>query len=194
MTLLFCAALFACRPAAAPERAQREVDPRALRAGAKASGPAPTIADPNLAEAVRQRLANHPGLTLEGIEVDATNGVVTLSGRADSDFEKRQAELAAARVRGVKRVQNELRISLLLAADRDDAELRAELEAAFARDPRIDAGLVGVHVQGGVVTLSGTLPDWHMIDAVLEGTYSELPRAVVNRLERDYRPQRPSEL
>ena len=50
-----------------------------------------------------------------------------------------------------------------------------------------------LQVERGVVTLSGTLPDWDMVDAVLERTFARLPRAVVNHLERQALPQRPSE-
>ncbi|HVJ20559.1 MAG TPA: BON domain-containing protein, partial [Polyangiaceae bacterium] len=146
-----------------------------------------------LMQAVRQRLANHPSLTLDGIEISAADGIVTLSGQAESDFERQQAELATVWVDGVKRVDNELEVSSELIPDRDDETLAAELASAFAEDPRIDPSLVGLQVERGVVTLSGTLPDWDMVDAVLERTYSTLPRAVVNHLERQALPQRPSE-
>ena len=193
--LLGCLALSACHSAdMTVVRVTHPADPRAARAEPKESGVKPASGDADLAEAVRQRLANHPAVTLDGVQISAVDGAVTLSGRADSDFEKEQAELATRRVRDVKRVNNELRIVSLPATGRDDRALEAELAAAFASDPRIDPGLVGVHVEEDLVTLTGTLPDWDMIDAVLQRTFAVQPRAVVNRLERAYRPQRHSEL
>ncbi len=195
IALLGCLALGACHSAAAMQVAQSEpIDPRAARAEPKESGAKPASDDPELAEAVRERLANHPAVTLDGMQISAAGGAVTLHGRADSDFEKEQAELATRRVRDVKRVINELEVVDLPPPGRDDKALEAELAAAFASDPRIDPGLVGVHVEEDVVTLTGTLPDWDMIDAVLQRTFAVQPRAVVNRLERAYRPQRHSEL
>jgi osmotically-inducible protein OsmY len=195
ITLLGCLALGACHSAAAVQVARNEpVDPGAARAEAKESGAKPVSDDPELAEAVRERLANHPAVTLDGMQISAAGAAVTLRGRADSEFEKKQAELASRRVRGVKRVISELVIVPLPPPGRDDEALEAELSAAFASDPRIDPGLVGVHVEEDVVTLTGTLPDWDMIDAVLQHTFAVQPRAVVNRLERAYRPQRHSEL
>src|SRR5262245_60689228 len=139
LVVLGCLALVACRSGAG---ASQLPDVRAARAGPKASGPEPASEDHDLAEAVRERLANHPGITPDGIQVSAAAGVVTLSGRADSDFERQQAELSARWVHDVKQVKNELRVMALPMSGRSDARLAAELEAAFADDPRIDAALV----------------------------------------------------
>lgn len=151
------------------------------------------ISDADLRRAVRARLANHPAVTAEGIRVDASDGVVHLRGRVDSAFESRQAERTAAGVRGVAVVQNDLRVSPELATEREDSALRAEVEARLARDLGSDASRVRVSVEDGVVILEGTLPDWDVYDAVLQSVYGHLPRAVVNRLERERLPQRPSE-
>jgi len=48
--------------------------------------------------------------TVDGsdIHVDTENGVVTLRGHVDSDFEREQAELIAHNIKGVKKVKPEL--------------------------------------------------------------------------------------
>jgi osmotically-inducible protein OsmY len=151
------------------------------------------IADSELAHDVSARLASHPLLTAEGIRVEVDKGMVTLSGQADSAFERAQAEATAAAQRGVETVVNALAVVPRPVPRRADAELLSSLRARLENDAEVAAELVGVKVQDGVVLLEGSLPDWDMVDAVLRHAFEEAPRAVVNRLERRPYPQRPSE-
>jgi hyperosmotically inducible protein len=48
--------------------------------------------------------------TLTNIEVNSTNGIVTLAGQVHNIDEKRAAERVAASVSGVKKVNNELQV------------------------------------------------------------------------------------
>jgi len=57
---------------------------------------------------IKTKLAEDQTVNSMGINVDTTNGVVTLSGEVDSEYEKRQAELIAMGVEGVQEVINEL--------------------------------------------------------------------------------------
>jgi osmotically-inducible protein OsmY len=67
--------------------------------------------DSALTSKVHTALANDVGLkTLKSINVDSSNGVVTLKGRVDSEDTKRRAEDVAKRVSGVSSVKNELSV------------------------------------------------------------------------------------
>jgi osmotically-inducible protein OsmY len=58
---------------------------------------------------VKSKLASDAGLsTLSHVEVDADGSVVTLSGTVTNETQKRAAEIAAAKVDGVSRVENRL--------------------------------------------------------------------------------------
>ncbi len=48
--------------------------------------------------------------TLTGIEVNTTNGVVTLAGKVKSNEERKAAERIASRVEGVKEVKDNLQV------------------------------------------------------------------------------------
>jgi len=51
--------------------------------------------------------------TASDIQVQVENGVATLSGRADNNFDSIQAELAAERIDGVEAVRNLLIVELV---------------------------------------------------------------------------------
>jgi len=51
--------------------------------------------------------------TASDIHVHVENGVATLSGRADNNFDSIQAELAAERIDGVEAVRNLLMVELV---------------------------------------------------------------------------------
>jgi hyperosmotically inducible protein len=67
--------------------------------------------DAGIKASVKAKLAEDVRFsTLTNIEVNSTNGVVTLAGQVHNFDEKRAAERVAASVKGVKKVNNELQI------------------------------------------------------------------------------------
>ena len=69
------------------------------------------VDDANIKASVKTKLAEDVRFsTLTNIEVNSTNGIVTLAGQVHNIDEKRAAERVAASVKGVKKVNNELQI------------------------------------------------------------------------------------
>ncbi len=67
--------------------------------------------DTGIKTSVKAKLAEDVRFsTLTNIEVNSTNGIVTLSGQVHNVDEKRAAERVAASVKGVKKVNNELQV------------------------------------------------------------------------------------
>ncbi len=60
---------------------------------------------------VRLKLANNPDVKGGAIEVDVKDGVVTLHGKVRTDRAKHKAESVAGKVKGVKKVINELTVN-----------------------------------------------------------------------------------
>ena len=60
---------------------------------------------------VRLKLANNPDVKGGAIEVDVKDGVVTLHGKVRTDRAKHKAETVAGKVKGVKKVINELTVN-----------------------------------------------------------------------------------
>ena len=95
-------------------------------------------------------------------EVDVTDGVVTLKGRADSQAQKDLTGEYAKGIEGVKDVKNEMTIAPVVnkpdqVKDNkiDDASITAQVKIAFLMHHSTSAFKTGVTTTSGVVTLSG---------------------------------------
>lgn len=112
------------------------------------------MSNENLVADVSDELRFDPKVDSEAIAVAARDGVITLRGTVGSLRQKREAKKAAERLRGVARVDNQLKVRLMGSDARADADLRgAVLQALMLNSvvPRtIDAS-----VDDGLVTLSG---------------------------------------
>jgi osmotically-inducible protein OsmY len=75
------------------------------------SSPGRQIDDAGIKTAVKAKLAADVKLsTLTNIEVNSTNGVVTLAGQVNDESDRIQAERVTRTVDGVVRVNNELQV------------------------------------------------------------------------------------
>ena len=77
----------------------------ALNASATQGSP-----DDEIYDQVRRRLANDPNVKGGAIEVEVRDGVVTLRGKVREEKQKLKAERITRKVKGVKKVVNELRV------------------------------------------------------------------------------------
>ena len=93
------------------------------------------------------------------IEVSAASGMVTLRGTVASLRHKRAGGNAAARVRGVTRVANELRVQLPDRDRRDDEDLCGDVLEALMLEASVPM-TVDAQARDGFVTLTGTV-QWH---------------------------------
>ena len=69
------------------------------------------VSDSEIEDQARNALLRDPFLERHEIKVHVFNGIVKLSGRVDSRFEKRRAEETASKVRGVAGIANHLLLS-----------------------------------------------------------------------------------
>lgn len=68
--------------------------------------------DDEIYDQVRRRLANDPDVKGAAIEVEVRDGVVTLRGKVREERHRQKAERITRKVKGVKKVINELRVGL----------------------------------------------------------------------------------
>lgn len=95
-----------------------------------------------------------PKVDSAAIAVAAHDGKVTLRGTVGSFREKREAQNDAERIYGVTSVDNELKVRILTASSREDAELRGDVLQALMLDSLVPA-TIDAKVEDGWVTLSG---------------------------------------
>ena len=117
------------------------------------------MTDDELRRQVAAELSWDPQVDSEVIEVSADSGTVTLRGTVASLRQKRAGSKAAARVRGVIRVANELQVRIPGGDQRDDDDLRGDVLEALMLDASVPM-TVDAQARDGLVTLTGTA-QWH---------------------------------
>ncbi len=115
--------------------------------------------DAELQQDVMNELKWEPTLKAAEIGVAVKDGVVTLSGYVDSYVKKLVAERAAARVFGVRAVAEAIQVRLPGSLKRSDEDIAGMVANVLEWNVLVPYDRVKVHVQDGVVTLSGEV-DW----------------------------------
>ena len=85
------------------------------------------ITDTEIQENVLAELSWEPALDATEITVTANNGVVTLRGKVHHYGERRAAEQAAVKIKGVKSLINELQVTLCGEEQPSDEEIADEI-------------------------------------------------------------------
>ena len=104
------------------------------------------------------------------VKVQIEKGWVTLSGDVDWYYQKHAAEMDVRRLLGVMGVSNQITIKPGVQA----SDVRKKIEAAFARNAAFEAENIDVTIDGGEVTLSGSV-DTYNERAVAERTAWSAP-------------------
>jgi osmotically-inducible protein OsmY len=131
------------------------------------------MTDDELRRQVAAELTWDPQVDIEAIEVSTDSGTVTLRGTVDSLRQKRAGSRAAARVRGVIRVANELQVRIPGKEQRDDDDLRGDVLEALMLDASVPM-TVDAQARNGLVTLTGTAK-WHYQREKAEARTAEVP-------------------
>jgi osmotically-inducible protein OsmY len=118
------------------------------------------MTDKQLQQAVIDELAWEPSVTAEHIGVTAREGVITLSGHVPTYWEKRAANSAATRVKGVKAVAEEIEVKLFGGSLWADDKIAERAAQSLAYDSSIPKDKVKPTVAKGWITLTGEV-DWN---------------------------------
>jgi len=119
----------------------------------------PATKDEDLRRHVAAELSWDPQVGSEAIEVSAASGMVILRGIVPSLRLKRAAARAAARVRGVTHIADELQVQIPDKDRRDDEDLRGDVLETLMLDVSVPT-TVDAQAHDGFVTLTGTA-QWH---------------------------------
>ena len=129
--------------------------------------------DLELKKSVESELNWEPSINPAEIGVAAKDGIVTLTGRIPSYWEKVTAERAAMRVAGVKAVVNQLEVRLPSSSERTDEDIARAALDALKWSVLIPADRIKVKVSKGWVTLEG-LVDWQFQKTAAEKAVRKL--------------------
>ena len=112
--------------------------------------------DEDIAAAAASTLRWHLLVPHEQIEITVGKGWVTLEGEVKWQFQKNAAERAIRHLPGVQGVTNRIRVR----SSASPIELKSKIEHAFRRNAELDAHRITVEVDGGKVTLRGSVRSW----------------------------------
>ena len=124
--------------------------------------------DADLSGAVLQALMLD-SLVPATVGADADDGMVTLKGKANWQFQRNEAETVATNVAGVVSVDNAIE---LVPPGPSTEDLEHSLKKAMERNAKLDADSVSVESSNGTVTLRGTVSSWADHDEAVSAAWA----------------------
>jgi osmotically-inducible protein OsmY len=147
------------------------------------------MTDWDIRQQVEAELNFEPSVDASAIGVAVKDGIVTLTGRVNSYWEKVAAEEAAARVSGVKAVANELEVRLPAFDERTDEDIARAAVNRLEWTITVPKDRIKVKVSNGWVTLEGEV-DWKFQKQAAEEALRGLVgiKGVINHIAVKERP------
>lgn len=112
--------------------------------------------DADIAQSVLGALRFNVAVPRDRVRVTVDGGWVSLEGEVDWQYQRAAAENCVRPVMGVKGVTSQISIKPRVAA----ADVKLQIEAAFARRAHLDAERIGVDATGDTVRLHGAVKTW----------------------------------
>jgi osmotically-inducible protein OsmY len=115
------------------------------------------ITDSGITTAVESDLRFAKGVFPDSIDVNTSQGIVTLSGSADNLLARERAVKIAQSIRGVRGVIDRIAVTPV---SRPDEDIRKDILMALLQDPATESYQVAVAVKDAVATLTGSVGSW----------------------------------
>jgi osmotically-inducible protein OsmY len=121
--------------------------------------------DVTIQEHVQQELRWDSRVDAANIGVAVHDGIVALTGTVRTFGECKAAQEAAFRVAGVRDVANDIHVKMPGSLMRTDADIAQAVRLALEWDSTVPSNRIRSSVTDGIVTLQGTVDDWHQVAA-----------------------------
>ncbi|MEX1302528.1 MAG: BON domain-containing protein, partial [Desulfotignum sp.] len=147
------------------------------------------MTDTNIEIAVEGELAGDQAVPSHLVDIQSTDGIVTLTGSVNTLLAKERALAIAETVKGVRSVVN--RIEVIPVIQKTDAEIYTDVAAALLVDPVTESLTIDVSVDDNVVTLDGNVDSY--LEKQAAGKVAKSisgVKGVKNLLTHDYKTSR----
>jgi osmotically-inducible protein OsmY len=135
--------------------------------------------DADIAASAKNILSWSSSLPEQAIKVMVEGGWLTLSGEVEWQYQRQDAADSVRLLTGVTGVSNQIAIKPALSA----TVVKSDIEAALKRRAAADAKIIAVDVNGGDVTLSGTVHSWDERELAKRSAWGSLGvRNVVDKM------------
>lgn len=115
-----------------------------------------TRTDAELAKAAVQAVEWNTQVPDETVKVKVDDGWLTLEGTVEWDYQRKQAERAVRNLIGVRGVSNLVKVK----PSATPGNIQTKIKRALERRADEEAERITVQVEGGAVTLEGTVHSW----------------------------------
>jgi len=107
--------------------------------------------DAEIAEAILNALRWHTAVNENKIKIKVENGIVTLDGEVDWDYQRKAAKNAIEGLAGIRMINNFITVKPSV----NTGDIKQKILAAFQRNAAIDAEKISVDIIGSRVILRG---------------------------------------
>jgi osmotically-inducible protein OsmY len=112
--------------------------------------------DPEIAREAVRALRYELPYSADHLTATVKNGLVTLEGEVEWNFQKERAATAVRRVKGVRGVTNLIAVKPRV----QPGDVKRQIEDALKRIAEVDASAIVVESSGSTVTLRGSVRSW----------------------------------
>ena len=116
-----------------------------------------SLNDQEIAQAILDTFKWHWDIPDSKIRVKVENGLVTLEGEVNWNYEKEAARKTVSRLIGVRAIKNDITVK----AHRNEKIDIREVQDALWRNPNIDDEDINVTLEGHTIKLQGTVRSWY---------------------------------
>jgi osmotically-inducible protein OsmY len=109
------------------------------------------------------------GLVPSTVDAKVDDGYVTLTGSANWQYQRDEAEYVASNIVGAFDVFDEIELQYPTA---DAHDVKDDIKSAFKRNAKLDADYLDVSTSNGSVTVKGTVSSWAEHDEAIEAAWA----------------------